>query len=195
MTRGEANVLLAAYRAGKSAADDLNVCQALRITGDLESEEEGRYIAEAILHRCVEDGDCLVWGGPVDCAGAPYLRSVRVRRHMWEQRTGKPVPSGKVVVPDCGRKRCVEHLVLSTKAEVMVKTLARPDVAARKKVAARSIPRLNKKLDASAVDAIRSSTKTQRELAKEHGVAQSLVSRVINRQAWSVPTPNPFAGL
>lgn len=157
---------------------------------------EGSYIVDSIRSRCVEDGDCLLWARKVNKAGAP-IAGGSIRRDYWEAAYG-PIPAGKLPYPTCGRLTCLSHLELTTRGEVMKATIARPDVAARRHVAAKLRGRaVAKKLDIEKVRQIRASNLLQREKAALFGVAQSLVSRIENNYIWKdgAATVNPFAGL
>lgn len=154
---------------------------------------------QRLLSRCVECGDCQLWDGPTHPDGTPriYPRvgSKSLRRLVWELREGA-IPKGKIVVTSCDRPLCIEHLKLSTRAEVIEQTMARPDVAARKAAATRRARRARApKMDMERARAVRASTKRQSEIAAEFGIAQSLVSRIINNISWREPVANPFMGL
>lgn len=153
---------------------------------------------QRLLSRCTECGDCQLWTGPTH-DGAPriYPRvgSMSLRRRVWELREG-PIPAGMQVVTSCDRPLCIAHLALKTHAQVLTETMKRPDVAARKAVATRRARRATApKLNMEMARAIRASTKRQIDIAAEFGIAQSLVSRIVNGHSWSEPVPNPFAGL
>ena len=152
-----------------------------------------------LLKRCVEDGDCLVWTGPVTNEGAPriYVKGISksFRRLVWEMREG-PIPKGKIVVGTCGRPNCIEHLKLSTKAENLLLSLERPDAAARKALASRNRGRATaKKMSMEKAREVRASSKTLKQLSAEYGIASSLISRIKNNRAWTESPVHPFSGL
>ena len=146
------------------------------------------------LARCEECGDCLLWTGPVNSVGCPHIGSRSLRRVVWEMREG-PLCDSMAVVNTCGRPACIEHLALATKAAVLRAAMDRPDVRARRAAAARARGRAGAaKLDLQRARSIRASGRSQASLADEHGVSQSLVSRIVNNKAWS-EAASPFAGL
>ena len=152
---------------------------------------EGSYIADRIRANCHEDGDCLLWLGKVNKAGAP-VAGTSIRRQYWEATRG-PIPQGKLPHPTCGRRGCVEHLELTTLSAVMKEVIARPDVLARWKVASNHRP---KKLDMETARSIRVCGLPQRETAARFGVAQSLVSQIKNNIRWRESArANPFSSL
>ena len=73
---------------------------------------EAELLARHIEH---EDGHDL-WIGAVDRYGNPVIRRTRdhwlsVRHRVWQMQSG-PLPHGRVLVMDCGRRTCVkiEHM-------------------------------------------------------------------------------------
>ena len=152
-----------------------------------------------LLSRCTSCGDCQLWEGPTHPDGAPriYPRigSKSLRRRVWEMREGE-IPAGMIVVTACDRSNCIEHLKLSTRADVIAQTMSRPDVAARKAVASRHARRATApKMTMEKARALRSAKKPQSVLAAEYGIAQSLVSRILSGRSWQEPVVNPFSGL
>lgn len=155
---------------------------------------EGAYLRDRILPQCIEDGDCLLWTGRVNKVGAPIARG-NVRRAMWEATKGS-IPKGKTPHPVCGRKTCLEHLELKTISQIAILATNRPDVRARRSLAAKEQARRRpQKLTAVSVQELRMAPGTQRERAAAFGVAQSLVSRIDNGLVWRDTSFNPFAGI
>jgi hypothetical protein len=80
-------------------------------------------LAARIQGRCIEDGDCLIWQGPVTEHGMPYMHhghsnKAMVRRVLFAALYGE-VPAGKLVTPTCLDKRCMakKHLEAMTPKE------------------------------------------------------------------------------
>lgn len=83
-----------------------------------------------------------------------------------------PIPKGKCVLHTCDNPKCVNphHLVSGTYRDNNL-DMRLKDRAARK-------------LCAESVRAIRCSNLSSRKLAKQHGVSQHMIMRVIHRIAW-----------
>lgn len=147
------------------------------------------------LAKCEEDGDCLLYMGALDQYGAPRVDGEPLRRRVWRMREG-PIPKGMMVGVSCGRANCLEHLALRTRAENMKINMSRPDTLARMAVRSRARQRETGKLSFAKVAEIRvrAANETQYALAAEFGVAQSLISKVVNKRAWW-DERCPFAGL
>ena len=140
--------------------------------------------------QCTEDGDCLLWNGKLNKAQAP-IAGGSMRRKYWQATVG-PIPEGQIPHPTCGRPTCLAHLELFTLSQIMRTTIARPDIAARWKVAGRG---RGKKIDMETARAIRESDLTQRAKARAFNVTQGLVSRIENNLVWTENAFDPFAGL
>ena len=80
---------------------------------------------DSIRHRLVEDGDCLRWTGGC-CSGHPAMRidgkTTLLRRAIYVEAHGRPIPAGKILRPTCGMTRCLnrEHWKLTTYKAVAI---------------------------------------------------------------------------
>lgn len=108
---------------------------------------------------------CWIWNGRLDKDGYPMIGDgERAHRRAYEQQVG-PIPEGYVVHHRCEQKSCVrgDHLEAVTPTEH---------------------ERTHSSLDWDAVRAIRASTKTQEELAREYGVTRSNIGYIRRGHTW-----------
>lgn len=84
-------------------------------------------LLDRILSRCVEEGDCLIWTGPVSTGnGKPVpeigvkidgkWRVLKVRKALWIERNG-PVADGKLIYSTCKTPLCVSCSACGTHAQ------------------------------------------------------------------------------
>jgi hypothetical protein len=162
------------------------------------------FSMEWIRLRCRRDEDtgCLLWRQGVNPSNAPVAScrqedgrkpTFQLRRVVWETRNG-PIPDGKVVAVTCGHARCLMHLELITKAEVISREWKKTSARAKLTAGATRTGRARGKLDMEKARAIRSSNDTLEVEAAKHGVSITLVSLVRRGERWVEPA-NPFAGL
>jgi len=69
-------------------------------------------VVEQLLTRCVRDGDCWLWTGPLDGDGYPLTRVggklVRVHRYLYEAERGAPLGRDVLLrAGGCRRRYCV----------------------------------------------------------------------------------------
>jgi len=146
-----------------------------------------------IESRCVEEGDCLLWTGPVT-NGSPYAwsdgRCTSIRRLVYQLHTGEPVPKGRIVTMRCGNPSCLRlsHITTMTRKQMGAKVaelglLKTPDIRAARIAAVRGgkVARLTM----AQADEIRQSTDSVDELAARYGVHRSHVYRIIRGLAWA----------
>lgn len=139
-------------------------------------------------------GACHEWQGSVHPLGYGYCRykgkTWRAHRAAWDEQVG-PIPEGMHVLHHCDNRRCVriEHLFLGTHLDNM------HDCAAKGRR-----PRLHGERNGSAhvsqqvVEEIRrryTGTKagnpafvSQTQLAREYGLTQGQVSKIVRGAAW-----------
>jgi hypothetical protein len=157
---------------------------------------------EAILARCTEEGECLLWGGSVTSDGYPCVRhrpqsQVRIRRKVWELANDKTLADGLYIVDTCDRRLCCnpKHLKPNTRKQQMELAsrrgkLKNPLRAAR---IARTKRATEAKLDeAKARDvferyhARKESGETLAVIAADYDVHLSLVHKIGSGRAWAV---------
>ena len=126
---------------------------------------------------------CWIWMGACDKDGYGFFHHEYIMEHAhrvsWKFRNG-PIPKGMCVLHKCDVTSCVNplHLFLGTKKDNRVDCMSKNRHACGEKQS-------NSKLTSSDVIAIKNSNKPDRKLAKEYGVARSLINRVKNGKSWS----------
>ena len=157
---------------------------------------EGAYLMDRIRARCREDGDCLIWTGAMNERGPVVTvdrKQLSVRRVAWEERNGKPFPTGKVASVDCEDKACIEHIVPRTRSQLNARTNRRHSSIARAaKVSATK--RQNSKLSDADVIEIRMTDRPMKEIAAEKGIS-TVYAYLIRRGDFRRDYSSPFAGL
>lgn len=137
-----------------------------------------------------KSGECWIWTGYRDDEG--YGRfgvnggQVKAHRFAWEQEHG-PIPPGKDVCHDCpggDNPACVRHLFLGTRAENNADRAAKGRYYRADGTASCGAP----KLTPAQVREIRARyvprKVTTYQLAREYGVNQSLVWKIVQGHAW-----------
>jgi hypothetical protein len=108
---------------------------------------------------------CWAWEKPVqrDGYGRSGGGSKTAHRAAYEQFVG-PIPKGHVLHHLCGQRDCVrpDHLQPMTRADHL---------------------RLHRRIDPALIEAIREATGSQRAVASQFGVSQSLVWNIRNHRA------------
>jgi len=139
--------------------------------------------------------DCIEWGGLTNDRGYGLVRidgrRVRVHRLAWERVYG-PIPDGMSILHRCDNPPChnVDHLFLGTQAENVIDMDSKGRRGTRLGITqpgtpGESHPR-HKLTDADVLD-IRdqyANGATQVALARQYGVAQKSISRIVRREAW-----------
>jgi len=132
---------------------------------------------------------CLLWGGVTNHKGyglitirKGYARSTH--RVAWEMENG-PIPGGLFVCHKCDTPACVNpnHLFLGTNRDNIVDMYRK----GRAPVGADRRKPTNTKLSEREVQEIRriySSGVGYRPIARQYGVAHSLISRIVKGKAW-----------
>ena len=132
-------------------------------------------------------GPCYVWTGARIPQGYGYIgisgKSVRAHRVSWEIHNGE-IPDGLWVLHRCDNPSCVrpDHLFLGTNSDNMNDCASKGRMRLGEK-------HHKAKLSWEKVEMIRSSTKTQKELAKEFGVCQATVWSVLAGESWKYRAP------
>ena len=151
---------------------------------------------QKILARCSEDADCMLWRGCRGKTNQPKTGNGSVRRIAWRLVYGD-IPKKRLVTVTCENSMCLnpDHLALTTKSQVVRKTLSRLDVRLRKTVSSRRSTRASLgKITMEVARAIRASDRLGRDWARELGVSESLVSKVRHNKTWKEPV-SMWAGL
>lgn len=146
---------------------------------------------DRILSKCVvSDDGCLIWTGHTTPGGYGKIRArgtrLFIHRLAYELMVGE-IRDGLCVCHKCDNPRCVniDHLFLGTRADNNADKVRKNR---QSRGSAHSMPGERHplaKLSVSQVMAIRETTgKTQRQVAEEYGVSQSIVSRIITNKNW-----------
>jgi hypothetical protein len=159
----------------------------------------------AFIHaRCLEDGDCLRWAGPVS-GQCPKLcvrtgegektKTLQPRRLVWEEVNG-PIPPKRYVTPTCGDPLCLnpEHLKLTTRGQIVRKVAQRPDTRTRRHLGGLKRREASDRTIEMA-RYIRESPKSGAELARETGIPPTTISAIRLNKRWRETYASPFAGL
>lgn len=141
---------------------------------------------ETLLHYTERDevSGCLVWIGGLNDQGYGACTYGLAHRASYRTWVG-PIPEGLYVLHHCDNPPCVEptHLYAGTQADNM------RDMDSRDR--RRCLPRPGEanpaaKLTEAQVLAIRADTRPQRAIAKDYGITQAQVSRIVRREVWTL---------
>lgn len=155
---------------------------------------EGAYLIDRIRHKCVEEGDCLLWQGAMSSGYSPTMRidgtHINIRQAIYRE-SGREIPKGKGVVCRLGVRRCVaeEHLKTVNRGS---KPGTKWTPAQRARMAVTSQARSS--LDWEKVNEIRASEMPSERIAEMYGVADRTIRAIRSGKTW-VMTPGVFTGL
>lgn len=157
---------------------------------------------EAIYERCIEEGECWIWQGPVDTHGTPIMRLNGsrklhfVRRHIL-QLDGTLLGSMRAT-NTCNTPRCVnpEHAVAWPMKKLIKRAAATTGYAGNpvrnSKIAARK--RKLSPITPEQIEEIRSSPESGRAIALRLGYSKSTIQAIRAYDTWKCYT-DPFYGL
>lgn len=149
---------------------------------------------DKIKHRCVEEGDCLLWQGAMASGTCPVItikqQTYPVRRLLW-LRAGKALPEKGAIVASCGDDRCLlpAHMVQRKRGAPIGR---KRTPLLRAKMAA--IKQAQSSLTLADIEIIRTSAERAVDLAKRYGKAKKTIENIRNGHTWQVQT-GFFAGL
>lgn len=151
-----------------------------------------------LLARCRQEGECLVWLPNTCCNGGRDPRSsiggVRfvVRRAVWAMKTGEALGPGMYPSQSCDTQRCVcpKHIIARHRSELLAGF--KRDAATRLRMALAR--RARSPISDEVVAAIRLDTRTEREIAAEHGISAATVG-TYRRMERRVDISTPWSGL
>lgn len=132
--------------------------------------------------------ECWPWVGGTNgrygiCgAGGKRGRLLKAHRLAWEFECG-PIPEGGVLLHVCDNTRCVNpaHLRLGTQAENIADRNAKGRQAKGVRTAC---AKLNDEAVRDIRRTLRTGAATQRALARQYGVSDSIISTIWTRKAW-----------
>lgn len=158
---------------------------------------------EAMLSNCAPVGDCMLWKGATLGIGAVPAVNLTVdgkkvqrsaRRVMWQLKTRRPVPAGKLLGVSCGNPACMEHLCLTDRSEVTRKAVARPDVRAKYVLARRrQLTGVDLKVSIAEANSIRADDRPHSAVARDAKISVTYVKLI--RSGERRMDPGPFAAL
>jgi hypothetical protein len=156
---------------------------------------EGSYLLEKIRHRCIEEGDCLLWQGAVLSEGLPRLysngQSTSLRRLLWVEKHGE-ISSDVRIGAKCRVGLCVApaHLIIRDRCDELKGT--RRSQAFKAKIAAAK--RSKSRFTPDFIEMVRTSPLNNCALGREIGLNHAIVAKIRNHQVWK-DYSTPFAGL
>lgn len=123
--------------------------------------------------------ECVLWPFCLDTKGYGVLEGRRAHRIACEERHGKPPKRKPLACHSCGVRQCINpnHLYWGTYK-------SNAEDSARHGTTARGEKSGHAKLTESDVAAVRRSKMGGRRLAKEYGVAPSLIWSIRQRRIW-----------
>lgn len=159
-------------------------CCSIRCSADFRKKPIGerfaQYLSPANESGCIDwTGSCNKWGYGKIGGGSG---TISTHRFAWEQAHG-PIPDGMWVLHRCDNRVCCnpDHLFLGTAQDNM-------DDCCEKQRQARGSKQGSHKLSEEQVAQIRDSYATggatQTDLAREFGVRQATISRIVLRDSW-----------
>lgn len=163
------------------------------------------HTMETLHARCIEEGDCWVWGGYIQ-NGSPYIcqsGKLTAVRQITMTLSQRPIRIGaKYFATTCGDQLCVNpgHIVCRTSKEHMTRMAGRVQHRAVSRVVKlQTAARARKicKLTEASANAILLDARSHRTIADEHGISKSLVSNIKRGVAWRTVSAqtNPWTGL
>lgn len=140
------------------------------------------------VDRCAPE-DCWEWQASLTPKGYGQIARGRGRspaaahRVAWELTNG-PIPGGQVLCHKCDNTKCCNpnHLFIGTQKDNMADAARKGRISRAHQL--KGEDHNQAKLTEDDVRAIRASDKSQKELAREYGVAKGTISFIVNRQTW-----------
>lgn len=161
---------------------------AARRSGRLEiSRLKSRSIKERLeqYSRLKVDTGCIEWFGDAHDSGYGKIwlngRTELAHRASWEEANKQSIPEGLCVLHKCDNPACInpEHLFLGTDAD----NVADMDAKGRR-VISRGEKIWGAKLKEADIPLILNDGRTQREIAADYGVSQSLIGLIKRGEIW-----------
>jgi hypothetical protein len=153
------------------------------------------WTPEIVSRLCTEEGECLLWQGPVTSGGYPKVHvngiAKSLRTYLFCDLLGKRKHSGQQIVARCGNKLCVSEKCLmavtrsSSVSRAVTKKLALDPVFARNLRLRSPRVKLNEHLAAE----VRQSPLSHRDVAKKYGVSAETARQIRCGETWKVIAP------
>lgn len=158
------------------------------------------HTLETLMARCDEEGDCLIWRGYIRnrCPMVSHAGKMTTVRRLFTQLLGGEVKEGGFYSAKCGHHDCVkpEHTVWRPQhqhAAYMNQCLVSNQTL--QELRARKISASKRQVTDEQIAHMMQSTASNREVAKELGLAYSTISKYRRFRSASARANNPFAGL
>jgi hypothetical protein len=156
------------------------------------------YLANRVMWRCEEYGDCCLWTGARNPRGPVVsVKNVEypLRKAVWECTHDESAPPGMVVTTTCREHLCLnpDHVILMTRAQLNRRTLK----TGNHKLRLMNIAIARRKaspLSDEAVRAIRLDGERAPDAAAKHGVSVAYVY-MLRANKFRRELSTPFAGL
>lgn len=142
----------------------------------------------------VTESGCWLWNGGHETRGWPFLnygriwvrgRTLPAHRVAYEHFVG-PIPEGMLVLHKCDVPLCVnpDHLFLGTYRDNTMDMIRKGRFEHVMDECHRGEKSSFAKITAQQVISIRADRRLQKVIAEEHGITQTMVSRIKLRKAW-----------
>jgi DNA-binding CsgD family transcriptional regulator len=156
-----------------------------------------------ILAQCVEEGDCLLWPGPMGTGNNranPIVSGIRasgaygplpVRRMVWEHRNG-PLKPGQVVYRTCCQNRCLACLEAGPPGSPM-RQRKRAGLTAHSPATKAALTRARRARAGNVhtpeqvqeVKRLGAQGVTDAEIARQTGVSEAMVGKIRTGKCWA----------
>ena len=142
-----------------------------------------KSLKDRLLSGCINTGGCWIWSKSVASSGYGQIRlnykNLRANRASYMVFKGE-IPDGMVIRHTCDNKLCInpDHLILGS-CKQNSQDMVERDRQAKGERNGRC------KLSEADVQAIKSSTLSYSQLAKQFGISKGHAHRVKNGVAWS----------
>lgn len=157
-------------------------------------------LLERVRLRCIECADCLVWQGSSAHGKHPQVRikgrSISLRKALWEEEHGRPLPAGYEVAVTCETRNCIAHYKAMTHKQIAKRTAATGVYAnpVRKAKISATKQAQSAALTREQVMDIRYGGGTLQEAADRHGISRARAGQLRRGDRWK-DYSNPFTGL
>ncbi len=154
------------------------------------------WTLDTVRSRCVEEGECWIWGQALNSCGYPQAsvngKNTRVQRFIFTDLLGKELPAGHVISQSCRNKACCapDCQIAITYGQRLVRTYAEgrkssvaERIGKREKLIAQGWP---VKLDMQKAREIRSRVgETHAALAAEFKVHPKTIYEIRRNRSWT----------
>jgi len=153
------------------------------------------WTLEIVRRFCIEEGECLLWQGPVTPHGYPKAhvngQPKSMRTYVFCELLGKRKPEGRQVVTRCGNQLCLSEKCLTTKtrsdavSQAVARKFALDPIFARNLRLRSPKVKLNEHLAAE----IRKSSLPHSEVAAQYGISRETARQIRRGETWKSTSP------